>query len=48
MLQILEVFVRDRNYSYLRMDGTTAVASRQPLITRYNEVRCCIPHTNAY
>nr|XP_009933983.1 PREDICTED: DNA excision repair protein ERCC-6 [Opisthocomus hoazin] len=37
MLQILEVFVRDRNYSYLRMDGTTAVASRQPLITRYNE-----------
>ncbi|XP_009640195.1 DNA excision repair protein ERCC-6 [Egretta garzetta] len=37
MLQILEVFVRDRNYSYLRMDGTTAIASRQPLITRYNE-----------
>ncbi|NXK27254.1 ERCC6 protein, partial [Arenaria interpres] len=37
MLQILEVFVRDRNYSYLRMDGTTTIASRQPLITRYNE-----------
>ncbi|NXA48718.1 ERCC6 protein, partial [Nothocercus julius] len=34
---ILEVFVRDRNYSYLRMDGTTTIASRQPLITRYNE-----------
>ncbi|XP_059677039.1 DNA excision repair protein ERCC-6 [Gavia stellata] len=37
MLQILEVFVRDRNYSYLKMDGTTTIASRQPLITRYNE-----------
>ncbi|KAM6415921.1 DNA excision repair protein ERCC-6 [Rhynochetos jubatus] len=37
MLQILEAFVRDRNYSYLRMDGTTTIASRQPLITRYNE-----------
>ncbi|KFO09609.1 DNA excision repair protein ERCC-6, partial [Balearica regulorum gibbericeps] len=37
MLQILEVFVRDRNYSYLRMDGTTTIASRQPLVTRYNE-----------
>nr|XP_005481307.3 DNA excision repair protein ERCC-6 isoform X1 [Zonotrichia albicollis] len=37
MMQILEVFVRYRNYSYLRMDGTTAVASRQPLVTKYNE-----------
>ncbi|KAM9011180.1 DNA excision repair protein ERCC-6 isoform 1-T1 [Ara ararauna] len=37
MLQILEVFVRERNYSYLRMDGSTTIASRQPLITRYNE-----------
>uniref|UniRef100_A0A493TYK8 ERCC excision repair 6, chromatin remodeling factor n=1 Tax=Anas platyrhynchos platyrhynchos TaxID=8840 RepID=A0A493TYK8_ANAPP len=37
MLQILEAFVRDRSYSYLRMDGTTTIASRQPLITRYNE-----------
>ncbi|XP_009075454.1 PREDICTED: DNA excision repair protein ERCC-6-like [Acanthisitta chloris] len=37
MMQILEVFVRHRNYSYLRMDGTTTVASRQPLVTRYNE-----------
>ncbi|XP_067394966.1 DNA excision repair protein ERCC-6 [Emydura macquarii macquarii] len=37
MLKILEVFLRNRNYSYLKMDGTTTVASRQPLITRYNE-----------
>ncbi|NXP47100.1 ERCC6 protein, partial [Heliornis fulica] len=37
MLQILEIFVRSRNYSYLRMDGTTAIASRQLLVTKYNE-----------
>ncbi|EMP26566.1 DNA excision repair protein ERCC-6 [Chelonia mydas] len=37
MLKILEVFLRDRNYSYLKMDGTTTIASRQPLIARYNE-----------
>ncbi|XP_064923468.1 DNA excision repair protein ERCC-6 isoform X1 [Columba livia] len=37
MLQIFEVFVRDRNYSYFRMDGTTTIASRQPLVTRFNE-----------
>ncbi|XP_074856033.1 DNA excision repair protein ERCC-6 [Carettochelys insculpta] len=37
MLRILEVFLRDRSYSYLKMDGTTTIASRQPLITRYNQ-----------
>ncbi|KAH0624389.1 hypothetical protein JD844_031796 [Phrynosoma platyrhinos] len=37
MLHILEAFLKQRSYSYLRMDGTTTVASRQPLITRYNE-----------
>ncbi|EPY78168.1 excision repair cross-complementing rodent repair deficiency, complementation group 6 [Camelus ferus] len=37
MLDILEVFLRARKYSYLKMDGTTAIASRQPLIARYNE-----------
>ncbi|XP_028278800.1 DNA excision repair protein ERCC-6 [Parambassis ranga] len=36
MLDILEVFVREKNYSYLKMDGTTTIASRQPLIARYN------------
>lgn len=38
MLDIFEVFLRAQKYSYLKMDGTTAIASRQPLITRYNEV----------
>ncbi|XP_070798977.1 DNA excision repair protein ERCC-6 isoform X1 [Pituophis catenifer annectens] len=37
MLHILEVFLKQRNYSYLKMDGTTTVASRQPLIARFNE-----------
>ncbi|XP_044229225.1 DNA excision repair protein ERCC-6 [Thunnus albacares] len=37
MLDILEVFVRENNYTYLKMDGTTTIASRQPLIARYNE-----------
>ncbi|XP_028915565.1 DNA excision repair protein ERCC-6 isoform X2 [Ornithorhynchus anatinus] len=37
MLHILEVFLRGQKYSYLKMDGTTTIASRQPLITRYNE-----------
>ncbi|KAM6156362.1 DNA excision repair protein ERCC-6 [Erethizon dorsatum] len=37
MLHILEVFLRARRYSYLKMDGSTTIASRQPLITRFNE-----------
>ncbi|XP_077438587.1 DNA excision repair protein ERCC-6 [Vanacampus margaritifer] len=37
MLDILEVFVRQNHYTYLKMDGTTAIASRQPLIARFNE-----------
>ncbi|XP_072280789.1 DNA excision repair protein ERCC-6 [Pyxicephalus adspersus] len=37
MLQILEAFVISKGYSYLKMDGTTTVASRQPLIAKYNE-----------
>ncbi|KAG8538030.1 hypothetical protein GDO81_023413, partial [Engystomops pustulosus] len=37
MLQILEAFVLNIGYTYLKMDGTTTVASRQPLITKFNE-----------
>ncbi|XP_044153224.1 DNA excision repair protein ERCC-6 isoform X1 [Bufo gargarizans] len=37
MLNILEAFVRRMDYTYLKMDGTTTVASRQPLITKFNE-----------
>uniref|UniRef100_A0A4W3GV80 DNA excision repair protein ERCC-6 n=1 Tax=Callorhinchus milii TaxID=7868 RepID=A0A4W3GV80_CALMI len=37
LLNIMEMFVRNLGYSYVKMDGTTAVASRQPLISKYNE-----------
>lgn len=38
MLEILEVFVRENGYTFLKMDGTTTIASRQPLIAQFNEV----------
>uniref|UniRef100_A0A8C5WGW6 DNA excision repair protein ERCC-6 n=1 Tax=Leptobrachium leishanense TaxID=445787 RepID=A0A8C5WGW6_9ANUR len=37
MLQIFEVFFMQSGYSYLKMDGTTTIASRQPLVTKFNE-----------
>ncbi|XP_069741423.1 DNA excision repair protein ERCC-6 isoform X2 [Narcine bancroftii] len=37
MLDILELFIRNLGYSYLRMDGSTTIASRQPLISKFNE-----------
>ncbi|XP_062983429.1 DNA excision repair protein ERCC-6 isoform X2 [Elgaria multicarinata webbii] len=37
LLHILEAFLEQRSYSYLKMDGNTTVASRQPLIAKYNE-----------
>jgi len=30
--------VKEHDYSYLRMDGTTSIASRQPLVARFNNV----------
>ncbi|CAF4505336.1 unnamed protein product, partial [Rotaria sp. Silwood2] len=36
MLNILEGFLTKHNYSYLKMDGTTPIASRQGLITQFN------------
>ncbi len=38
MLDIFEAFVVKEGYSYVRMDGGTAVATRQPLVKRFNEV----------
>lgn len=37
MLCILENFVRQENYQYLRLDGGTSIGSRQTLIQRFNE-----------
>lgn len=48
MLLIIEKFVNDRGYRYLKMDGGTSIAARQPMITKFNEVellvlmQCCI------
>ena len=37
MLDILEPFVREQNYTYLRLDGTTGIGSRQPMIEKFNK-----------
>ncbi|KAM4034179.1 LOW QUALITY PROTEIN: DNA excision repair protein ERCC-6 [Anomaloglossus baeobatrachus] len=37
MIHILEAFIVRIGYTYLKMDGTTTVSSRQPLITKFNE-----------
>ena len=39
MLTILERFIKGRGYSYRRMDGTTPISTRQPLVNEFNEVR---------
>ncbi|XP_071515644.1 DNA excision repair protein ERCC-6-like [Panulirus ornatus] len=36
MMCILERFLLDEHYCYLKMDGTTTVSSRQPLIEKFN------------
>ncbi|XP_046572869.1 LOW QUALITY PROTEIN: DNA excision repair protein ERCC-6-like [Haliotis rubra] len=37
MLDIMEFFVQKQMYSYLRMDGTSPIASRQQLIDQFNK-----------
>merc|ERR1719420_843285 len=37
MLTIIESYVREKGYKYLRLDGRTPVASRQKLIREFNE-----------
>lgn len=36
MLNILERFVRDRDYQYMKLDGTTTIGSRQSMIDKFN------------
>lgn len=36
MLDILEKMIRQLNYNYLRMDGTTAIQNRMLMVDRYN------------
>lgn len=37
MLCILEAFVRQSGYTYLKLDGGTSISARQPLINKFNE-----------
>ncbi|CAB4056997.1 ERCC6 [Lepeophtheirus salmonis] len=37
LLSLLEIFIQRRQYSYLKLDGTTSVSSRQSLIDKFNE-----------
>ncbi|KAL1461323.1 hypothetical protein WDU94_013230 [Cyamophila willieti] len=36
MLGIFEMFMKENNYKYLKMDGTTNIGSRQSLINKFN------------
>ncbi|XP_054718613.1 DNA excision repair protein ERCC-6-like [Uloborus diversus] len=36
MMEILEIFVKSRGYTYMKMDGSTSISSRQPAITKFN------------
>lgn len=36
MICILELFLQQNDYKYLKMDGTTSIGSRQPMITAFN------------
>lgn len=38
MLLIFEKFVKSCDYSYLIMDGSTSIGSRQTIIKNFNEV----------
>ena len=38
MLDILEIFVRGRGYTYQRISWTTPNSSRQPFVNKFNEV----------
>lgn len=38
MVSIFEDFLNQQSYKYLKMDGTTTVSNRQPLIDTFNQV----------
>lgn len=38
MLYIFQTFITEQNYSYLKLEGTTSISSRQPIINKFNQV----------
>lgn len=38
MLNIFQAFIIEQNYSYLKLEGTTSIGSRQPIINKFNKV----------
>lgn len=41
MIKIFSQFLKDQDYKFLKMDGSTSISSRQPLIDKFNQVKCC-------
>lgn len=37
MISIFEDFLRQQDYKYLKMDGSTSISSRQPMIDKFNQ-----------
>lgn len=38
MLNIFQKFIIEQNYSYLKLEGSTSIGSRQPIINKFNKV----------
>lgn len=38
MITIFQNFLQQQGYKYLKMDGSTSVTTRQPLIDKFNQV----------
>lgn len=38
MITIFQMFLEQQGYKYLKMDGSTSISSRQPLIDKFNNV----------
>ena len=38
MLNIFQKFIIEQNYTYLKLEGSTSIGSRQPIINKFNKV----------
>lgn len=46
MIGIFQDFLEHQGYNYLKMDGSTSISSRQPLMDKFNQVRIIIMMRN--